>query len=139
MVRFSAAEESYLAGHDLGRVATAGANCQPHVTPVNYEFAPGTSVIVLPGLDAGSKKFRDLQQNNRVGFVVDDLPDDDAESPRGVCIRGYAEIFKVGGEFHQDGFGGGWLRIVPERVVSWGLDEQTGDEPSKQRQVELVS
>jgi pyridoxamine 5'-phosphate oxidase family protein len=76
----------------------------------------------VPGLARDSRKYRDLKANPRAGFVIDDIPADDPESPRGVCIRGTVEVFEDGGEFHPEGVGGVWLRIHLERVISWGLD-----------------
>jgi pyridoxamine 5'-phosphate oxidase family protein len=79
--------------------------------------------LEVGGIDLrASKKFRDVRRNPRVAFVVDDLQSTEPWRPRGIEIRGRAEAFEEGGERFGDGWDSAWIRVVPERIVSWGLD-----------------
>ncbi len=111
---FTAAELTYLnSGRRLGRVATVGADGTPHVTPVGWTYVPGAEVIEVTGHDfATTKKYRDVSRTGRAAIVIDDvLP---PWQPRGIEIRGTAEA-TPGAEPR--------IRIRPERIVSWGLDD----------------
>jgi len=70
-----------------------------------------------------SKKYRNIQKNPLVSFVVDDvLP---PWKPRGVEIRGSAEALPTGGkEFFGPGIEAddALIRITPEQIVGWGID-----------------
>ena len=71
-----------------------------------------------------SKKWRDLRPNRRVPLVVDDLVSVNPWTARGMEVRGRAELNAEGG---HERFGGGgwdnvWIRIVPERIGSWGIE-----------------
>lgn len=115
------AEAQYLAGQRLGRLATASAEGQPHVVPVGFRVDPAQGDV--GGLDlTSSRKWRDLTVNPKVAFVVDDLASVDPWRPRGIEIRGRAELHASGGDRLGGGFGGAWLRIHPERIAAWGLD-----------------
>jgi hypothetical protein len=35
---------------------------------------------------------------------------------------GRAQTVQVGGERFGPGYDGAWIRLVPERIVSWGID-----------------
>jgi pyridoxamine 5'-phosphate oxidase family protein len=69
---------------------------------------------------ARSKKYRDVRDTGRAAFVVDDvLP---PWRPRGVEVRGRAEVNGEGGEEIGPGFDADVVRIFPTRIVGWGLD-----------------
>jgi pyridoxamine 5'-phosphate oxidase family protein len=123
MQRFSTLESGYLLRNDLGRLATTGNDGQPHVTPVTYEFDAVTGTIIVPGFDVDSKKYRDLRENPRAAFVVDDVVSVEPFEARGVVVRGDVELFDDGGEKHSANIGGSWLRILPNRIVSWGFEK----------------
>jgi pyridoxamine 5'-phosphate oxidase family protein len=123
MERFSTSEAAYLLRNDLGRLATAGNDGQPHVTPVTYQFDSESGSTIIPGFDVDSKKYRDLCENPCAGSVVDDVVSLEPFEARGVVVRGEVEVFEDGGEKHSAHIGGSWLRILPNRVVSWGLSE----------------
>jgi pyridoxamine 5'-phosphate oxidase family protein len=123
MVLFDPAEIVYLKEMDLGRIATADSNGQPHVTPVTFQFEPASNTLIIPGFEPASRKGRDLRANRKVGFVVDDVVSLEPFQARRVVIHGKAEVYDDGGEWHPEGVGGAWLRILPGRVVSWGLNE----------------
>jgi pyridoxamine 5'-phosphate oxidase family protein len=94
---FTPAEIAYLQTQLLGRLATLGSDGQPHVVPVGFRYNPDTDTIDIGGHDfARRKKFRDVQRNSRVAFVVDDLPSINPWTVRDVEIRGEAEVMAAG-------------------------------------------
>jgi pyridoxamine 5'-phosphate oxidase family protein len=110
---FSEAEAEFLAENFLGRVATVSLRGQPHVVPGGYRF--DGSGIVFGGRNlAKSLKFRNLAANNKVAFVVDEVVSTNPWKVRGVEVRGHAEVF-------QSEQGVTFVRIVPDKVRSWGL------------------
>lgn len=116
---FTPAELAYLSSERrLARVATVGPDGMPHVTPIGMWSLTDEHAIEVTGHSfASTKKFKDVARTGRAAIVVDDvLPPWRA---RGVEIRGRAEALD-GPEPR--------IRIVPQRVVSWGLDE-TEDGP----------
>ena len=67
----------------LGRLATTGRDGQPHVVPVAFRYNPDEDTIDIGGHGfAQRKKFRDVQQNPRAAFVVDDLASISPWQPR---------------------------------------------------------
>lgn len=122
MQRLNEQEIDYLKSQMLGRIATANAEGQPHVTPVGFRYNDETGTIDVGGFDlASTKKVRDISENPKVAFVVDDLESVKPWRPRGVIVRGTAVVYQ-----HPNGSGGGpfgdtWIRIIPSRVISWGL------------------
>jgi pyridoxamine 5'-phosphate oxidase family protein len=123
MATFSDRELEYLRGQRLGRLATAGADGSPHVVPVGFRVSEVEDAIEVGGHGfAGSKKYRDMRANPRVAIVIDDLASVSPWTPRGIEIRGTAELHDTGGERFGPGWDRAWVRIVPERVVSWGVE-----------------
>lgn len=111
---FTEAELAYLQGERrLGRVATVGADGTPHVTPVGWSLGPDARFVLVTGIDfAATKKFRDVARTGRAAIVIDDVVP--PWHPRGIEVRGRAETF-ADPEPH--------IRIYPERIVGWGLDD----------------
>ena len=136
MNRFTEQEHAYLAEPRLGRLATVEGRGRPHVVPTGFRFDPAEGVIDIGGHNlAGTKKFRDARANPRVAFVVDDLVSTNPWRARGVEVRGRAQTFTEGGERLGPGFGAAWLRIIPTRVVSWGLDPGANGSPNSRAAV----
>jgi len=115
MTAFTDAERAYLRDvHPIARLATVGGDGTPHVMPIGmYRLDEATDTIVTLGRDlTTTKKWRDVQGTPRAALVIDDvLP---PFRPRGIEIRGRAEA--VDGSEPV-------IRIYPERIVAWGLDE----------------
>jgi pyridoxamine 5'-phosphate oxidase family protein len=65
---------------------------------------------------------RNIEANPWVAFVVDDLAAVNPWTPRGVTIRGRAEINAQGGERLGPGFDSLLIQIKPTRITSWGVD-----------------
>jgi pyridoxamine 5'-phosphate oxidase family protein len=115
------AEIAYLQAQRLGRLATMDGKGKPHVVPVAFRYNAGLDTIDIGGHNTGrSKKFRDARSTGRAAFVVDDvLP---SWQPRGVEVRGRAEVFVDGEQGDNAHFGAELIRLLPERIVGWGLD-----------------
>jgi pyridoxamine 5'-phosphate oxidase family protein len=81
-----------------------------------YSIDPETDAIVTSGRDLpATKKWRDVLRTGRAAIVIDDvLP---PFRPRGIEIRGRAEALADGEPS---------IRIHPERIVAWGLDDTEG-------------
>jgi pyridoxamine 5'-phosphate oxidase family protein len=113
---FSEAEAAYLelpGERRLARIATVGADGTPHVVPTGWRFDRQRQVIEVGGHDLTStKKFRDVVRHDRVAIVVDDVRP--PWLPRGVEVRGRAEPIAGARPL---------IRIHPDRVVSWGLED----------------
>jgi pyridoxamine 5'-phosphate oxidase family protein len=121
MSTFTDEELEYLRSQRLGRLATA-AGGKPHVMPVAFRYNPEHDTIDIGGHGfATRKKFRDVQQNPLVAFVVDDLASVQPWRPRGIEIRGEAEILHHGGKGVMANFDDEMFRITPTRIYSWGL------------------
>jgi pyridoxamine 5'-phosphate oxidase family protein len=100
----------------LGRIATVGKDGTPHVVPVGWRLNGKLDTIDVGGMDlAKTKKFRDARRTGRASIVIDDLASVDPWSPRGIEVRGQAEIVETPRSL---------IRIHPERVISWGLESE---------------
>jgi pyridoxamine 5'-phosphate oxidase family protein len=125
MSRFTENEMEYLYEQRLARVATADRNGSPHVVPVGFRLSADAAAIEIGGHNlAKSKKWRDLQANPKIAIVIDELATVDPWAPRGIEVRGRAELHESGGveRFGAGGWDEVWVRIVPERVISWGIE-----------------
>lgn len=121
MSNFTALEIEYLTSQRLGRLATLSASGEPHVVPVGFRYNAELDTIDIGGLHIGkSKKYRDAARDGRVAFVVDDvLP---PWKPRGIEVRGLAEVLGEGGKQIMQNFEDEMLRIIPTRIISWGIE-----------------
>jgi pyridoxamine 5'-phosphate oxidase family protein len=120
---FTDKELDYLAGQRLGRIATVGADGQPHVVPTSFRHNPDHDAIEVGGLRMSqTKKVRDVQRTGRASIVVDDvLP---PWSPRMIEIRGTAEVIASGGKALSDNFEDTIVRITPVRIIAFGIDSE---------------
>jgi pyridoxamine 5'-phosphate oxidase family protein len=109
----------------LARLATVGRDGTPHVVPVGFRYEPEHDSIDVGGFDnERTKKYRDVQRTGRAAIVVDDLLSTDPWRPRGIEVRGRAEAIDGSRPV---------IRIHPERIVSWGLDAETGARTVRRR------
>jgi len=129
---FTDKELDYLAGQRLGRIATVGADGQPHVVPTSFRYNPDHDAIEVGGLRMSqTKKVRDVRRTGRASIVVDDvLP---PWSPRMIEIRGTAEVIASGGKALSDNFEDTIVRITPVRIIAFGID--SGDRGMSARSV----
>lgn len=133
VMTFSEKELGYLKSQRLGRLATADATGAPHVVPVGFRLSEDGAAIDVGGHGFGrSKKYRDLTTNPRVAIAIDDLASVNPWTPRGLEVRGTAELHDSGGaERFGLGWDEAWVRILPERVVSWGIEAPPFTEGSR--------
>lgn len=131
-VVFTPAELEYIQSQRLARIATVGANGQPHVTPVAFHYDPQTHQIYVGGHGdfTTRKKWHDVQENPQVALVIDDIASVNPWKVRGIEIRGTAEPVLTGGQQINPTFGPAMLRITPRRVVGWGLDTEIYTPPN---------
>ena len=123
MSAFTPDEIAYLQSQRLGRIATVNAQGQPHVVPVTFRFNAAEDAIEIGGHGgfARRKKYRDVQQNPRVAFVIDDIVSFQPWSVRGIEIRGEVEILPTGGQSIVPNFDPEMFRLRPKRIISWGI------------------
>ena len=93
---FTDSELEYLAGQQLGRIATVGPDGQPHVVPTSFRYNAEHDAIDVGGLRMSqTKKLRDVQRTGRASIVIDDvLP---PWQPRMIEVRGTAAVIPAGG------------------------------------------
>lgn len=123
---FTGSEIEYLNSQRLGRIATVGADGQPHVVPSSFRYNPEHDSIDVGGLRMSTtKKLRDIERTGRASIVVDDvLP---PWQPRMIEIRGAAAVVTSGGKAINERFEETIVRIQPARIIAFGID---GEGPS---------
>ncbi len=113
---FTETEIAYLATQRLGRLATAQPNGTLQNSPVGFEVNTTAGTIDINGFRlASSQKYRNIADNGRAAFVVDDIVSIEPWRVRCLEIRADAEAIEVDGR--------PLLRLHPRRVISFGLDE----------------
>lgn len=117
---FTAQEIAYLKTQRLARIATTGADGQPDVAPVGFEF--DGSYFYVGGVNpAKTRKFRNVRAGNaKVALVIDDLASTQPWSPRYLRVYGDAELIHRRGMFGESHY----LRITP--TVSWSFNLDGG-------------
>jgi PPOX class F420-dependent enzyme/OxyR family protein len=101
----------FLTGHSKGRLATVGSDGGPQNKPVGYQYNADLGTIDIGGSNMRrSAKYRNVDREPRVSFVIDDVVGKGAEGVRFLEIRGDAEQ------------AGHLIRIHPRRLISWNLD-----------------
>jgi pyridoxamine 5'-phosphate oxidase family protein len=135
MCIFTPAEKGYLQSQRLGRLATVGSDGHPHVVPVAFRYNSDFDTIEIGGHDfAKRKKFRDIQHNPWVAFVIDDIPSINPWIVWGIEIRGEAVVLETGGTEIVPNFSPEMIRIKPKRIISWGIEGERS--PSNARSIE---
>ena len=125
MSDFTESELEFLKSQRLGRLATINPKGQPQNSPVAFRYNPDFDTIDIGGrFMSQSKKFRNIANNNKVAFVVDDVQQNPWKV-RGVEIRGTAVTVSEGG---KEVFGPDYdadpsiIRITPTQIIGWGFD-----------------
>src|SRR5579859_8049929 len=118
---FTDSELEYLAQQRLGRIATVGADGQPHVVPTSFRYDPVHDAILVGGLRMSqTKKVRDVRRSGRATIVVDDvLP---PWRPRMIEVRGTAEVLPTGGKALGENMDDTIVRIRPVRIIAFGIE-----------------
>ncbi|HKY15806.1 MAG TPA: pyridoxamine 5'-phosphate oxidase family protein [Microthrixaceae bacterium] len=128
--------DEFLASERTCRVATVGSDGAPHATPLWFVWDGSwlwlTSIV-------RSQRWTDVQRDGRVSVIIDS--GDGYMDLRGVEIRGVAEQvgeaprtgesvpeLEAPEQLYADKYSGGqifhdgrhaWLRVRPEKIVSW--------------------
>lgn len=124
---FTQAELEYLGSQQLGRLATAQPNGTLQNNPVGFEYNAETGTIDVRGYDMSkSQKYRNVRDNGRVAFVVDDIYSVRPWRVRCLEIRGRAEALPDAVP-PERGMDSAIIRIHPERVISFGIERQDQD------------
>jgi pyridoxamine 5'-phosphate oxidase family protein len=121
---YTAAEFDFLQARSLGRMATVGPDGAPHNHPVAYWFNETTGTVDIGGPALReSRKYRNLEADGRISFVVDDVADhplnEFGQRGHGIEIRGVVDL--VDDEPLMFGFTRDRIRIHARRVISWNL------------------
>src|SRR5215472_15015774 len=107
---FTDKEIEYMAGQHLGRIATVGADGQPHVVPTSFRYNADHDAIDVGGLRMSqTKKLRDVARTGRATIMID--------------VRGTADVIPSGGKAFDERFEDTIVRIHPTRIVAFGIDE----------------
>jgi pyridoxamine 5'-phosphate oxidase family protein len=113
---------SYLQSQRLGRLATVDRAGAPQNNPVGFRYNAELGTIDIGGRSMGaSRKFRNVEGNPKVAFVVDDVDTTEGWHPRFVEIRGRAEALRDQTPYAQ-GMSPELIRVYPDRVISYGID-----------------
>lgn len=121
---FTEAEIEYLSSQRLGRMATARPDGSLQVNPVGFSYNAELETIDVRGHGlARTRKFRNVADNGKVAFVVDDLPSLEPFQVRCLEIRGVAETVDEPAD-PSAGREGVMIRIHPKRIISFGVDEE---------------
>jgi pyridoxamine 5'-phosphate oxidase family protein len=128
---FTEAELAKLRAGRLGRIATVGADGQPHVVPLTYTFNEAEDAVDVGGFGFGSsKKWRDARRDPRVTFLLDEFG---GGTGYGIELRCRAEAHETGGETINPrfpGFDPQFLRLRPHRIVTWGVEVSSTEDTS---------
>jgi pyridoxamine 5'-phosphate oxidase family protein len=119
---FTDAEVRFLTRQPRGHLATLGPNGIPQVKPLGFTYNPALGAIEITGFNmSGSAKYRNVQANPNVAFVVDEVTGQSMEGAHFLEIRGVAEI-AVGTHDPQGHLAPEIIRIHPRRIVSFNAD-----------------
>ena len=122
MSAFTEAEINYLGAQMLGRLATIAPDGQPQNNPVTFRHNHDAGTIDIGGREMPvTRKFRNVQRNPHVSFVVDDLESIQPWKSRFIEIRGHAEAL-ADAEPLMPGMSRGIIRIRPHRIIAFGID-----------------
>jgi pyridoxamine 5'-phosphate oxidase family protein len=114
-------EQEYLAAQRHGRLATVSPDGRPQNKPVGFRYNAELGTIDIHGYAMeASAKFRNIQVNPDVAFVVDDVVAEGASGVRFLEIRGRAE--PVSRPTQDAHLSAQIIRIHPRRVIAWNVD-----------------
>jgi pyridoxamine 5'-phosphate oxidase family protein len=119
MTGFTKKEIDYIKSQHLGRIGTSSRKGEPDVAPVGFDF--DGEYFYVGGYDVTrTLKYKNVQENPRASFVVDDLVSVSPWKPRMLKVRGPADIVD-----HKGYVGPGkYIRIKPDHKRSFVIDEK---------------
>lgn len=123
---FTQDEIEYLASQQIGRLATIAPDGTPQASPVGFQYNPDLGTIDIGGFNmAKSKKYRNIADNDKVAFVIDDLASADPWRVRCLEIRGVAETTPP--DPNAVGVDGALIRVHPRRIIAFGIESDQRD------------
>jgi pyridoxamine 5'-phosphate oxidase family protein len=118
------AEVRFLDRQARGHLATVGSNGVPQVKPLGFSYNPALGTIDITGFNmAASAKYKNVQTNPNVAFVVDEVTEDSMEGAHFLEIRGRAEV-AVGTHDLRGHLATEIIRVHPRRIVSFNVDPE---------------
>ena len=124
---FKSHEIEFLRQADLGRLATIQPDGTPQNSPVGFSYNESLGTIDIAGFRMSkSQKFRNIAQNDKVAFVVDDIISRDPWRVRCLEIRGTANQAQTPASHGPAGDepDTAIIRVTPRRIISFGIDDQ---------------
>lgn len=119
---FTDAEQRFMARLQRGHLATVGPGGHPQVKPVGFTCNAALGTIDISGFNmGGSAKYRNVQVNPRVAFVVDEVTEPTMEGAHFLEVRGDAETVMGPGD-PTGHLAPEIIRIRPRRIVSLNVD-----------------
>jgi pyridoxamine 5'-phosphate oxidase family protein len=118
---FTDAELRFLTRQARGHLSTIGPDGTPQVKPLGFTYNAAVAAIDIGGFNMlGSAKYRNIQANPRVAFVVDEVTEAGPEGAHFLEIRGVAEAASVpvqaGSHLSRE-----IIRIHPRRVIAFNV------------------
>jgi pyridoxamine 5'-phosphate oxidase family protein len=120
---FNDSELAFLADQLLGRLATKAPDGTLQNNPVGYFVKDDYIDIGGHGM-GNSRKFHNVQTAAQVSLVIDEVSTEHGWFVRGIEIRGRAEALSDM-DPPRPGYSREIIRIHPQRILSWGLDESS--------------
>jgi pyridoxamine 5'-phosphate oxidase family protein len=127
---FKSHEIDFLRQADLGRLATIQHDGAPQNSPVGFTYNESLGTIDITGYRMSkSQKYHNIAHNNKVAFVVDDIPSRDPWRVRCLEIRGTAEQAEAPPSRGAAGdeLDTAIIRVTPRRIISFGIDDQVSE------------
>jgi pyridoxamine 5'-phosphate oxidase family protein len=113
---FTEKEAAYLKSQHLARIGTSSKSGRPDVAPVSFDA--DSEYVYVSGRDlTNTLKYKNVLENPRASFVVDDLKTMKPWAPRGIKMQGTADIVKHTGYMGP----GTYIRIKPVNKRSWNI------------------
>ena len=121
---FTDAELHFLARQPRGHLSTIGPDGFPQVKPLGFSYNADLGTIDIAGFNmAGSAKYRNVQANPRVSFVVDEVTEQTMAGAHFLEVRGTAET--VTGPPRADAhLAAEIIRIRPTRIIAFNVDPE---------------
>jgi pyridoxamine 5'-phosphate oxidase family protein len=119
---FTSAEIRFLTRQTRGHLATLGPKGTPQVKPLGFTYNPTLGTIDITGFNMSrSAKYRNVQVNPNVAFVVDQVTANSMEGAHFLEVRGVAET-TTGTHDLQGHLAPEIIRIHPRRIISFNVD-----------------
>lgn len=122
---FKTHEIEFMRAAELGRLATIQRTGTPQVSPVGFTYNDELGTIDVSGYNmAKSQKYRNIANNDKVAFVVDDIASSDPWRVRCLEIRGTAQQAVAALDQHgAHTLDSAIIRITPRRIISFGIGD----------------